>query len=581
MLPCTQIEVKMSNKFDRFIKIKCDQGGIKIVIIYVLVGALWILFSDRLTALISTSGEMQTRISMFKGWGYVLVTGVMLYFLIHRNSLSVMEVNRKYVLLAENISDVVWVIDLDTSHFIYVSPSIKQLRGLLPEQALLETMQDAITPASWNYLSSVLPARIDEFKQGQTKTYTDILEQYRADGTTIWVEVTSRFVINQENSHLEVYGTSRDITDRKQAEKEIENQMQRLQALRKIDLFIISSFDMKLSLRVILDHLLPLLDVDAADILQIDPYTQALSFVDGRGFRSPVNVISDLKHRHGLAERALFEKSIQHIPNLSAGEFIGYKLLSNEGFVSYYAVPLIAKGDTVGVIEVFTRKPLHTDANWLDFLDTLAGLAAISIENNRLFDGLQRANMNLLIAYDSTIEGWSKAIDLRDMEAEGHTGRAVELSMRLARLAGVTTEELLHMRRGALLHDIGNIGVPEAILFKPGPLTDEEWTQVRKHPNYAFELLSGISYLRSALDIPYCHHERWDGGGYPRGLVGEQIPYIARLFSIVDVWDALLSDRPYRKAWSRQDALDYIRSESGKCFDPKVVELFLQLVETE
>lgn len=574
----------MSTEFDRFIKIKYDRGGMKIVIIYVLVGALWILFSDRLTGLISTSAEMQTRISMFKGWGYVLVTGIMLYFLIQRNSLSLMEVSRKYVLLAENISDVVWVVDLTTSHFIYVSPSIKQLRGLLPEQALLESMQDAITPASWDHLSAVLPARIDEFRQGQKKTYTDILEQYRADGTTVWVEVTSRFVINQENSHLEVYGTSRDITDRKRAEKEIEFQMQRLQALRTIDLSIIGSFDMKLSLRVILDHLLPLLDVDAADILQIDPYTQALSFVDGRGFHSPTNVIADLKHRHGLAERAIFEKTVQHhIPNLAlaGGEFIDHKLLSNEGFVSYYAVPLIAKGDTVGVIEVFARKPLQTDANWLEFLETLAGLAAISIENNRLFDGLQRANMNLLIAYDSTIEGWSKAIDLRDMEAEGHTRRAVELSLRLASLAGVTSEELLHLRRGALLHDIGNIGVPEAILFKPGPLTDEEWMHVRKHPGYAFELLSGISYLRSALDIPYCHHERWDGGGYPRGLVGEQIPYIARLFSIVDVWDALMSDRPYRRAWTRKDALDYIRSESGKFFDPKVVELFLQMVKVE
>lgn len=150
--------------------------------------------------------------------------------------------------------------------------------------------------------------------------------------------------------------------------------------------------------------------------------------------------------------------------------------------------------------------------------------------------------------------------------------------MQLARAAGLSDEQIAHIRRGALLHDIGKLGVPDAILRKPEPLTEDEWAMMRKHPNYAYSMLSPIEYLRPALDIPYCHHERWDGTGYPRGLKGEQIPLSARLFAVADVWDALLSDRPYRPRWRREEALDYIRSQSGKHFDPDVVELFLRVI---
>jgi putative two-component system response regulator len=192
---------------------------------------------------------------------------------------------------------------------------------------------------------------------------------------------------------------------------------------------------------------------------------------------------------------------------------------------------------------------------------------------------LQEANAQLLAAYEATIEGWSRAMDLRDQETEGHSQRVAELTVKLARAHGMSEEEIMHLRRGALLHDMGKIGIPDSILHKPASLTDYEWETMRKHPQFAYDMLVRIEYLRPALDIPYCHHEKWDGTGYPRKLKEENIPLAARLFAIVDVWDALTSDRPYRTAWSEEAALTYIREQSGKHFDPQVIELFFKMIE--
>ena len=244
-------------------------------------------------------------------------------------------------------------------------------------------------------------------------------------------------------------------------------------------------------------------------------------------------------------------------------------------------MPLIAKGQVVGVLELFHREPLDPDPEWLDFLETLAGQAAIAIDNAELFDNLHRANVELTLAYETTLEGWARALELRDYETEGHSQRVTELTVRIARAMGLSEAQLVHVRRGALLHDIGKMGVPDSILLKPGKLTDEEWEIMRQHPVYAYEMLSPITYLKPALDIPYCHHEKWDGTGYPRGLKGERIPLPARIFAVVDVWDALLSDRPYRKAWSEEKVLEHIQEQAGKHFDPAVVETFLKLMGNE
>jgi putative nucleotidyltransferase with HDIG domain len=183
-------------------------------------------------------------------------------------------------------------------------------------------------------------------------------------------------------------------------------------------------------------------------------------------------------------------------------------------------------------------------------------------------------------AYDTTIEGWSRVLDLRDKETEGHSRRVTELTLGLARAMGMSEDELVHVRRGALLHDIGKMGVPDAILLKPGPLDDEEWAIMCRHPVYAYQMLLPIAYLQEALDIPYCHHEKWDGSGYPRGLMGEQIPLAARIFAVVDVWDAMRSDRPYRTGWSAAETREHIRALAGTHFDPEVVRIFLELSDT-
>jgi HD-GYP domain-containing protein (c-di-GMP phosphodiesterase class II) len=256
-------------------------------------------------------------------------------------------------------------------------------------------------------------------------------------------------------------------------------------------------------------------------------------------------------------------------------------MIIEEGFISYLAIPLIAKGQVVGVLEIFQRTSLDPDPEWLDFLETLAEQAAIAVNNAQLFNDLQQTNQELVRIYDSTLEGWVYALDLRDKETEGHSKRVVELTVQLARIMGVSSDELIHIRRGALLHDIGKIGVPDGILHKPGKLTEEEWEIMRLHPEYAYKMLYPISYLRPALEIPYCHHEKWDGTGYPRGLKAEEIPLPARIFAVVDVWDALRSDRPYRKAWENSEVIKYINSQSGTHFDPEVVKRFLDVMDQE
>jgi putative two-component system response regulator len=187
---------------------------------------------------------------------------------------------------------------------------------------------------------------------------------------------------------------------------------------------------------------------------------------------------------------------------------------------------------------------------------------------------LERLNAELLFAYDKTIEGWSQALDLRDKETEGHTQRVTDMTITLAQQLGVDAEMLKHIRRGALLHDVGKLGIPDSILLKPGPLTPEEWNIMRTHPVLAYQWLSKIEFLHPALDIPYCHHEKWDGSGYPCHLRGEEIPLAARIFAVVDVWDAITSNRPYHHAMSQDAAMQFILAGSGKHFDSEIVNLF-------
>ncbi len=356
--------------------------------------------------------------------------------------------------------------------------------------------------------------------------------------------------------------------------------LDRLAALRSIDMAISSSFDLRMILNVVLEKVTKELGVDAANILLLAPDSFTLEFAASKGFRSRAGESMPLALGEGLPGRLIVERGLIFIEDLRSVSIDikrGY-LLTEEKFISYYGVPLVAKGKIKGVLEIFHRSHLAHDAEWLQFLEALAGQTAIAIDSSSTFQDLQRSNMDLALAYDATIEGWSHALDLRDKETEGHTLRVTEAALTLARALGMQDEALIHVRRGGLLHDIGKMGVPDSVLLKPGKLTDEEWVLMRKHPQFAYDMLSPIAYLRPALDIPYCHHEKWDGTGYPRGLKGEQIPLVARAFALVDVWDALSSNRPYRPAWKTDEVIRHLQEESGTHFDPAVTEVFLNLI---
>jgi PAS domain S-box-containing protein len=361
-----------------------------------------------------------------------------------------------------------------------------------------------------------------------------------------------------------------------------EEQVRRLTTLREMDTAISSSFDLHVTLDILMEHLLSKMEVSAAAVLTFNPDSHTFSYFSGIGFRNPEILRKAVRGGEGLAGHNLLNEEHVYIADLHQKTGLpDFRLLMREGFVSFYGVPLQSKGLIKGVLEMYFRHPFKPGTDWLDFIHMLAGQAVIAIDNSRLFEELQHSNQELSLAYDTTLEGWGKALELRDKETEGHTRRVTELTLKLARQIGIPEAELTHIRRGVLLHDIGKMGVPDSILRKEGPLTAEETIEMRKHPQYAYDMLQPIPYLRLALDIPYHHHEWWDGNGYPNGLKGEGIPLAARIFSIVDVWDALLSDRPYRKSWKRQDVIQYIVGLSGRQFDPNVVETFLKLIDKD
>jgi PAS domain S-box-containing protein len=356
-------------------------------------------------------------------------------------------------------------------------------------------------------------------------------------------------------------------------------QVERLGALRMIDLAISNSLDLRISINVLLEQAIKQLEVDAASVLLLKPEIGRLEYVMGRGFRTREIESSSLRLGDGVAGKIALERRIMSFDDaqtpLWGMQFTRKKLIADENFMAYYGVPLIARGEVKGVLEVFHRAVLKPDMEWLNFLESLGQQTAIAVDNALLVQGMQRSNTNLILAYEATIEGWSHALDLRDKETEGHTQRVTDITLKLAHVLKVEEEQIPHIRRGALLHDIGKMGVPDHILLKEGPLTDVEWEIMRQHPQFAYDLLSPIYYLKEALDIPYCHHEKWDGTGYPRGLSGKRIPFAARIFAIADVWDAITSDRPYRKKWTKKKAIKYIRDQSGRQFEPAIVDIFL------
>jgi PAS domain S-box-containing protein/putative nucleotidyltransferase with HDIG domain len=360
----------------------------------------------------------------------------------------------------------------------------------------------------------------------------------------------------------------RDVGERKQRENE-------LQAIASLSAALRTAPTRAEMLPVIVEQIVNLLNTDTATVEIIDPQTGDVTTEVANGLWAN---LAGSRQAKGTGINAIISQTLEPYitHDLENDPNTFYHEWARAGIRGGAGVPLVAQEKLIGFIWVGRK----TDIPKLEvrLLEAVADIAANAIYRATLHEQTQKDAANLALAYNSTLEGWAHALELRDHETEGHTRRVAQMTLDLARAMGIEENELENVRRGALLHDIGKMGIPDSILLKPGTLDEREWETMRQHPEYAYKLLEPIEYLRPVLNIPYCHHERWDGTGYPRNLKGKEIPLSARIFAVVDVWDALTSDRPYRLAWSKEKALAHIKKQSGRYFDPAVVKVFLKIV---
>jgi PAS domain S-box-containing protein/putative nucleotidyltransferase with HDIG domain len=402
------------------------------------------------------------------------------------------------------------------------------------------------------------------------------------DRGVVWTQVSAAPLDRPDASLVVV---TQDVSERKLSELTLRQRLAELETLYESGLSLSRLLEPKEIGQKIIDVLSEKLDWNHTTIRQYHPESNELELL---AYNIAGNLSDEEWQKFGERFRTLIARpgdgmsgwALQHRETVRCGDLLKDPryVETVPGLRSGLYVPIQAGERAIGVISVESDKLDYFTPEDEHLAVTLAAQAAVALENIRLFKDLQRSNDGLLRAYDDTIEGWSHALDLRDKETEGHTQRVTKLTEELAREMGIPDSELIYIRWGALLHDIGKMGVPDRILLKPDKLTDDDWVIMRQHPVQAYNLLSRIDYLQPAINIPHYHHERWDGSGYPDGLHGEDIPLEARIFAVVDVFDALTSDRPYRPAWPRDKALRYIHDQAGYYFDPLVVEVFLKLI---
>lgn len=547
-------------------------SAVRIVLFYLLFGGVWILASDQVLEALAGSPEAYQRWQTYKGWAFVLASGAIIYLLVRREARGRLLRERLFTDVLDLVPDPVVVRRVGDNTYTEVNRAFARALGRRVEEVAGRAPDElglTLDPGEWRAYGELLRDR------GHVENFP--LHTTFPDGTDRTLLVTAS--VEEYAGEDYVVSVDREITELERTRDELEAQLRRIESLREIDLAITASLDVRVTLSVVLDQVTEQLDVDAASVLLLNGATRRLEFASGRGFRTQALRQTTFDAGEGHAGAAARDRDVVWIEDLREDPdgLAASRDLGEEGFVGYAAVPLVARGHVNGVLEIFHRERLTPPETWFDFLEALAGQASIAVDNAELYEDLQRSHERLREAYDRTIEGWARALDLRDRETHGHTRRVARVTVRLAREMGVPQEDLVHVRRGALLHDIGKMGVPDAVLQKPGPLDDEEWDVMRSHPELAYRLLSPIEFLRPALDIPRHHHEKWDGSGYPDGLRGEEIPLAARIFAIVDVWDALLSDRPYREPWPEEKVKAYLREEAGSHFDPDVVEAFFEL----
>ena len=476
-----------------------------------------------------------------------------------KSETAILESEAKFKALAQTAAAGIFI-HLD-SQFLYVNPMWCEITGYSEEELLKASLWSIINHDEGDRVRQKYADLVRE-ESGMIRFETNF---YTKTGEKKWLDITAGFIDYQ--GEKATIGTAIDITYRKHREHELE-------VVAKISDDLRAELTREQVRSTILNEVVDLLSVEGAIISTLEDKEDLPNLVRANGCWSSIDN-RKLKVNEGLS--GFIIGSCKSYTNFYASRdpyFAFPELLT--GLITIAGVPMIAKGETIGTIIIGSTRII--DDNELRLLKTIGDMAAGAIHRSDLYEQTCKQAFELKQAYDATLEGWAHALELRDKETQGHSLRIANMTLELAKRMGFEDETLENIRRGALLHDIGKMGVPDTILLKPGRLTEDEWAIMRKHPTYAYEMLSELPYFKEALDIPFCHHEWWDGTGYPRGLKGKEIPLAARIFAIVDAWDALVSDRPYRKAWVKQNALKHIMDQAGTHFDEEVVNYFVRMM---
>lgn len=485
------------------------------------------------------------------------------------------ESEEKYRSLTEQISDVVWTMDGKTLYFTYVSPSMENLRGYSTEEIMAVPAFDTFPSDLKKIRSDLVRSRAKSFLNGtqpKDKVYIDEVLQPCKDGSSVWTEIKTSYYLNEKTGHVFLRGVTRDISERKIAEI----------ALR----------DSEEKYRLVVENQTDWIAKTDAE----GKYTYANpAFCDVFG-KTEEELIGNIYNPTPHPEDAAIIQNTWANLLKPPYEFnLDARFMTKQGWLwaNWTARSIMDEEGKVGSI-ILSGRDITERKEAVEKLQAaqteLQKLLAEADQSRRVLlsvvedrktaeDAARTLSQELIEAYDATLLGWSNTLDLREHETAQHSKRVVDYTVEIARRLGLSEEEILNAQRGALLHDIGKMGVPDSILLKPGPLSDDEWVIMKMHPIFAFNLLSEIPYLQSALDIPYAHHERWNGKGYPLGLKETNIPLSARIFAVVDVWDALSTERPYRPAWNKEAVVKYLRDQAGIQFDPKIVDTFLEILE--
>ena len=582
----------------------------RISLLYLIISIFWILFSDQLLGLLVSDNHSFVLFSTLKGWLFVFVTASLLFGILMRE-FSVRQQHEREVeaiarltqatrfalshdeLLPVLLDEILHFTSAETASVLFFDETLNQLKVILAKGLFTEFAgkQISLQSITGNAITSGRPYINNQFLSDASTSFPEklvglhaiavapLIVQNHKLGALVMAK-KGTFDQNQFHLFLSLADIAASAIHRLTLFSQSLQRVQQLSTLRSIDLAITSSLDLNSTLKILVEEVQKLKGISATCVLIPDKHTGFLHYRAGKGFSTNLieqAILPTDAFRIDLEFPSRFTLTIADLKGTPSSPRNEIGL--SENFTVYHAYPLVSKDQIKGVLEVYQRDSEPLSQEELDFLESLATQAAIAVDVATLIEDLQSSNQELTAAYDSTIEGWSRALDLRDKETEGHTQRVTEMALHLARLVGIPEEELIHVYRGALLHDIGKMGIPDSILLKPAPLTLEESELMKMHPIYAYHLLKPIRFLHPALDIPYCHHEHWDGSGYPRGLKGVEIPLAARVFAVVDVWDALVSDRPYSPRWPKEDAIKNIKDNMGSYFDPDVVNVFINMLE--